>query len=336
MLLIAHGLAHTLAGMRATEGPRPWIMTAAWGLALVGFAGSGLGLLGVRGLAGTWRQFAALGIAGSVALLGLGWPAPLAAAGLALDAAVAALLLASRTREIATGAAEPMRSGFRIAGLLGLTALLGLGVLVAAGPWHMRWGSTLAELRATLPGDDPAMRPRYQIQHAIAIHATPDRVWPWLAQLGEDRGGFYSYVGLERLLGLRVRNAGRIHPEWQRLSTGDTIFATHAGWLGFRSRLGWRVGLVRPDTVLVLDGWGAFVLLPAGPDSTRLIIRTRGAGPDGLAQVVLAPLGFTLFEPAHFLMQRKMLLTLKERAEHPSSPTSARGTSTPDEAAQSR
>jgi hypothetical protein len=88
--------------------------------------------------------------------------------------------------------------------------------------------------------------------------------------------------------------------------------------------------------VLVLDGWGAFVLLPAGPDSTRLIIRTRGAGPDGLAQVVLAPLGFTLFEPAHFLMQRKMLLTLKERAEHPSSPTSARGTSTPDEAAQSR
>jgi hypothetical protein len=51
---------------------------------------------------------------------------------------------------------------------------------------------------------------------------------------------------------------------------------------------------------------------------------------------LLELLGFTLFEPAHFLMQRKMLLTLKGRAEHPSSRTSAWGTSTPDEAAQSR
>ena len=48
---------------------------------------------------------------------------------------------------------------------------------------------------------------------------------------------------------------------------------------------------------------------------SRLIARTRGAGPDGMPSVILAPLGFALFEPAHFIMQRKMLLTLKERAE---------------------
>lgn len=316
LLLIVHGLAHTLAGMRATEGSHPWLITAAWGAALVGFSAAGLAVLGVRGLGGTWRRFAAVGLAGSVVLLALGWPAPLAGVGLALDAVVAYVLFASRPREIVTGTVGPVRPELRVADLLAVTALFGLGVLVVTRPWHMHWGSTPAELTATLAGDDPAVLSNYQIQHAVTVHATPERIWPWLAQLGEDRGGFYSYAWLERLVGLHVRNADRIHPEWQQLSTGDTIFATHLGWLGLRRRLGWRASLVRPDTVLVLEGWGAFVLVPAGPDSTRLIVRTRGAGPDGLAAVALAPLGFTLFEPIHFLMQRRMLLTLKVRAEH--------------------
>ena len=252
-------------------------------------------------------------------LLVLGWPAPLGATGLAVDATVAGLLLATRPGEIVIGSVGPPRPGLRLADLLAVTALFCLGVLVAARPWHMRWGSTTTELRATLPGDDPAMAPNYRIQHAVTIHATPDRIWPWLVQLGEDRGGFYSYAKLERLIGLHVRNADRIHPEWQALSRGDTIFATHVGWLGLHRRLGWRVELARPDTVLVLEGWGAFVLVPAGPESTRLIVRTRGAGPDGIGAVALAPLGFTLFEPVHFLMQRRMLLMLKERAERAAS-----------------
>lgn len=322
LLLVAHGMAHTLAGMRGTEGAHPWLLTLAWGAALVGFAGAGLGLLGVRAMRPAWRRLAAAGVVGSVVLLAVGWPTPLAAVGLLVDGLVVCLVLYFWNRESPGTAAPPRRPAARALELLAIAALVWLAVLVAARPWHMRWGSTPAELQAGLPGDDTLLRPTYQIQHAVSVDAAPDRIWPWLVQLGEDRGGFYSYAWLERIFGFQVHNADRIHPEWQRLAPGDTVFATHVGWLGQRRRLGWRVGEVRPDTVLVLENWGSFVLLPVGAGSTRLIARTRGAGPDGIKSVVLAPLGFALFEPVHFIMQRKMLLTLKERAERGRAPAS--------------
>lgn len=315
VLLIVHGLAHTLAGMRATEGPPFWAMTLAWGLAVIGFAAAGCMLLGLRGLNGTWRRYATGGMAGSAVLLLFGWPGPLAAAGLAIDAVILGGMLTTRSTDGVIGGigaepeSVPPRDRFAIVALALLT------VLVLTRPVTQRWGSSSAELRADLPGDDSSLRSVYQIQHAVTIHTTPDRVWPWLVQLGEDRGGFYSYAGLERLVGLRVHNADRIHPEWQDLEVGDTIFATHAGWLGQQRRLGWRVSVLRPDTVLVLERWGSFVLLPIDGSSTRLIVRSRGGGADRPGSVALAPLGFLLFEPIHFLMERKMLLTIKRRAE---------------------
>lgn len=315
ILLIAHGLAHTLAGMRGFEGPHPRLTTVAWAVALVGFAGAGFTLLGVRGLGGTWRRFAGVGLVGSVLLLAVGWHGPLAAAGLAFDALVAVLLVGARGPEVAIGSAGGERPRLRVVDLLAVTALFGLGALVLARPWAMRWGSSAGEVAAALPGDAAALVPTYRIQHAVTVRAPPERIWPWLAQLGEDRGGFYSFDRVERLAGLHVSNADRIHPEWQQLAAGDTVFATHVGWLGMRRRLGWRVAEARRDTVLVLEGWGSFVLVPTGPETTRLIARTRGAAPDNLAAVALAPLGLTIFEPMHFVMQRRMLLTLKARAE---------------------
>jgi hypothetical protein len=188
-----------------------------------------------------------------------------------------------------------------------------VAVVILTRPWHLRWGSSDAELRATLPGDDLVPNPHYTIQHAVTVHATPDSVWPWLVQLGQDRGGFYSYAWLERLVGDDIRNANRIHPEWQTLRTGDLVRATQPDYLGgvFGSNVGWRVTRLEPNRVLVLGGWGAFVLEPAN-GSTRLIVRTRGAGKPNVA---LAPFGLLVFEPAHFIMQRRMLLGIKERAE---------------------
>jgi hypothetical protein len=315
VLLIVHGLAHTLAGMRATEGPLFWSMTLAWVLAVIGFAAAGCMLLGLRGLSGTWRRYATGGLVGSAALLLLGWPGPLAAAGLSIDAVILGSVLATRTRDGVIGGIGPEPESVAARDRLVIVALAALTLLVLTRPVTQRWGSSSAELRADLPGDDSSLRPIYQIQHAVTIHATPDRVWPWLVQLGEDRGGFYSYAALERLVGLRVHNADRIHPEWQRLEVGDTIFATHAGWLGQQRRLGWRVSALRPDTVLVLERWGSFVLVPVDGSATRLIVRSRGGGADGPWSVALAPLGFLLFEPIHFLMERKMLLTIKRLAE---------------------
>ena len=191
-----------------------------------------------------------------------------------------------------------------------------VAVVIVARPWHQQWGSSDAELRATLPGDDLVPNAHYTIQHAVTIRATPDAVWPWLVQLGQDRGGFYSYDWLERLIGDDIRNAERIHPEWQTLHEGDLVRAVQPDYMGgvFGPDVGWRIVRLEPNRMVVLGGWGAFVLEPVG-GSTRLIVRSRGANEPNVA---LAPFGLLVFEPAHFIMQRRMLLGIKERVERTS------------------
>jgi hypothetical protein len=317
VLLVLHGLAHTLAGMRATDvmggaasGGLLWAATALWLLAALGFIAAGAGRLGAAPFRTAWREAAWIGVGASVVLLAAFWRVPLALPALAANAAVAAALL--RTRGALPHPHGPARRASSAAAVL-LVAWLGL--LILARPWHMRWGSTGEELHRALPGDEAAARPSYQIQHAVAIGAPPEEVWPWLAQLGHDRGGFYSYAWLENAFGLRVRNADRVHPEWQSIAAGDTVLATPDDYLGLGRRYGWRVARAEPGRVLVLENWGAFVLEPAGDGTTKLIVRTRGGGSDGLASVALAPLGLFLFEPAHFVMQRRMLVGIRARTE---------------------
>ena len=112
-----------------------------------------------------------------------------------------------------------------------------------------------------------------------------------------DRHHSLSYDWLERAVGDKVRNADRIHPEWQALAAGDLVRATQPDSLGgvFDPDIGWRVVRLEPQRALVLGGWGAFVLEPKN-GYTRLIVRARGAGKPNVA---LAPLGLLVFEPAH-------------------------------------
>src|SRR5437588_12622214 len=90
-------------------------------------------------------------------------------------------------------------------------------------PRHLRWGATEAEASGPLPGDDliPAAGPAST--HAVTIHAPPEAVWPWVAQLGQNHAGFYSYTALENLLGCQMRNTHRIVPEWQQIRVGDPV-----------------------------------------------------------------------------------------------------------------
>jgi hypothetical protein len=327
-LLVLHGIAHILPGMRVTTSLHWWIpgdsapaalvrwllAVSFWGVATLGLTGAGLGLLGVRFYGAHWRRLLMAGAACSLVLLGLAWRAPLALPGIGLDL----LLLAWAWRvghSTATIELPGGRGRHRVAAFMATAFSVFLALLILAYPWHMRWGSSEAELRSSLPGDESMARPTYLIQHSVTINAPPSAVWPWLVQLGGDRAGFYSYSKLENLFGLGIRNADRIHPEWQRLGAGDSVFATPRGWLGIDHRLGWRVSRVEPERVLVLDLWGAFVLEPAGSGRTRLIVRTRGAEPDRMLGLLLAPAGFLVFEPAHFIMERKMLLEIKRRAE---------------------
>jgi hypothetical protein len=127
--------------------------------------------------------------------------------------------------------------------------------------------------------------------------------------MGQTRGGFYSYTWLENLVGCHMRNADEIVPEWQELKVGDSV------WLHPKAPPV-EVAAVDPGRALVLKPWGAFVLRPIDERTTRLIIRSQGDYSPDLKNAVLNFLLWrVVFEPAHFIMERKMLLGIKERAE---------------------
>jgi hypothetical protein len=182
--------------------------------------------------------------------------------------------------------------------------------------WRRRWGSTGEERALRLPGDELVPEPQWTYNHAVSIDAPRSAVWQWLLQLGQGRGGFYTYEGLENLVGCQIHNVMEIRPELQRLRVGDTI-VTHGG-----SGYGPPVTRIEPERALVLGGppnekgsqatW-AFHLLDGPNGSTRLLERGHGVAGRGL----LEKLGFGpyLIDPIGFVMSKKMLRTIKKLAE---------------------
>jgi hypothetical protein len=193
---------------------------------------------------------------------------------------------------------------------------------LALGPvlhhWRTRWGASDAEVRRPLPGDDLVPAPDWSYTHAITIDAPRTAVWPWLLQLGQGRGGFYSYEALENLVGCDIHNVPELRPALQDLHEGDVV-RLH--------RSGFGPGVIELDDAraLVLGGdpdahgsratWSFHLVeLPGG--RTRLIERGRHVAGRGL----VAKLGFGpyLVDPIGFVMSRKMLRTIKRLAEsHP-------------------
>ena len=195
-------------------------------------------------------------------------------------------------------------AGLAIAGA-GAVAAYALGIR----PWHLRWGATDEEVNQHLIGDELAPSPKLKATHAITIDAPAADVWPWLLQMGQTRGGFYSYAWLENLVGCHMHNADEIVPEWQELNVGDKV------WLHPKAPPV-EVTTIEPGRAIVLKGWGAFVLQPIDEKRTRLIIRSQGDyDPDLKNPILNLLLWRVVFEPAHFIMERKMLLGIKVRAE---------------------
>src|SRR5580765_1876299 len=91
-------------------------------------------------------------------------------------------------------------------------------------PWFLRWGATPEEVTAARPGDERVPVARDRVTWAVTIHAPPNHVWPWIAQLGQDRGGFYSYEVLEDLVGCEMPRAERILPQHQEWRAGDRLW----------------------------------------------------------------------------------------------------------------
>jgi hypothetical protein len=177
--------------------------------------------------------------------------------------------------------------------------------------WMSRWGATPPDLTRVMAGDRLLVDPTYSGTMAVTVNATPEDIWPWLAQIGYQRGGLYSYDWLDRLFGYLDRpSATRILPEFQHLAVGDEIPLGRGP--------SWPVGAIEPNRALVLDmrnmgglDWvWQFGLYPVDETRTRLISRSRVR-----AQAVWARLLTHVIEPAGFLMTRRMLLGLKQRAE---------------------
>jgi hypothetical protein len=206
-------------------------------------------------------------------------------------------------------------------------ALVGYATLVR--PRILRWGASDEEVAKRLPGDEVVAQPRYQTTHAVTIKAPRGEVWPWLVQLGQGRGGLYSFDWLENLFGLGFASADRIIPDLQTLQVSDQV------WLSPRDSampLWYQVLDLQPPQTLVLGPHGdrnealdqglpwptwAFVLRDLGNGSTRLVVRMR-------SDFKPTPLGLLAnkyaLEPVHFAMERKMLLGIKHRAERAVTP----------------
>jgi hypothetical protein len=184
------------------------------------------------------------------------------------------------------------------------------------------WGATSGEAHEAMPGDELVPDPASTTTRAITVSAPASEVWPWLVQIGTDRGGWYTHERLERLLGVPVHNASEIHPEWQRLAVGDVVELCPPGWLGTP---GMRMPVVRADdgSCIVLrqeppsspwDGVWSFHLRAEGRGRTRVIIRSRTAVPHGSTRVLMelvSPIGTAVT----WLMESGMLRGIRDRAE---------------------
>ena len=174
----------------------------------------------------------------------------------------------------------------------------------------LTWGATQDEAERTLPGDELLEQADIVSTRAIAIDAPAAAVWPWLVQMGPGRAGAYTYDWIENMLGLDMHSADTIVPELQHLEVGEVLPGTRGDGTGMR------VERLEPEHVLATrseDGrWVWSFVLAEDDGVTRLVSRNRistGALSQG------GKLGMAVMEPGSLVMERKMLLGIKQRAE---------------------
>jgi len=212
-------------------------------------------------------------------------------------------------------------------GLAAASAAAVAAYVTAIRPWHLRWGATDDEVDLPLPGDHFVPNAKLKATHAITINASPKEIWPWLVQIGQGRGGFYSYDWIENSMGLDIQTTKKILPEFQDLKVGDVIPLSPDG-------IGVPVVYLEPQNSLVLHGdtrepgpgtppilkegdymasvWG-FHLILQEDGSTRLVERIFIDWNDSPLNTVF----YRVFlEPGSFIMEQKMLRGIKESAEN--------------------
>jgi hypothetical protein len=202
-----------------------------------------------------------------------------------------------------------------------------LGTTIGAPVLRRRynvWGASAAEVGSPMPGDELVPSPRMGYTRAISIDAPPVVVWSWLVQIGQGRGGLYSFDGLENLARCGIHSTDRIHPDLQSLAEGDLIrLGAPQGYPCFRvASLRTAESLVLiaadpmpPHEVATAESPGGcstwqWQLRPTDEGrGTRLLARQRLTYPDAMAVM------WHVVEPIGFVMERQMLRGIKRRAE---------------------
>jgi hypothetical protein len=170
------------------------------------------------------------------------------------------------------------------------------------------FGARPDEVARRLPGDDLLEGADIVATRAITIDAPPSAIWPWLLQMGPGRGGVYTYDWIENLFGLNMHSADEIVPAWQTTKVGDEWHNPQGG--------GMRIVRLEPERVLAMrsfDGsWVWSFVIVDEDEGTRFLSRNRflmkGGALKGLFEMLV-------MEPGSLVMERKMLLGIKERAE---------------------
>ena len=172
--------------------------------------------------------------------------------------------------------------------------------------WMKRWGAAPADLTRVMAGDHLLPDPTYSSTMAITVNAPPEHIWPWLVQIGYQRGGLYSYDWVDQLFGyLDGPSSVEILENFQNVTAGDVIPIGRVG--------GWLVRIVDAPRSFVIEpvpgkvSW-AFSLYEYEPGRTRLVTRIR-------ARLAFSVINLAL-DPAEFIMIRRMLLGIRERAEN--------------------
>ncbi len=176
-----------------------------------------------------------------------------------------------------------------------------------------RWGATAAEVNRVLPGDELVTHPKGGFTQAISISRPREKVWPWVAQIGQGRGGFYSYDFLENLIGCRIHSADEVVPAFQHDEKSEGL-RLHPDVLPVP------FAAADPGRTLLFGGrwfedepvsW-VLTLDDVGENACRLVSRWVSDFKPGLGNTLRYK---AFIGPISVVMGRKMLLGIKKRAE---------------------
>ena len=183
--------------------------------------------------------------------------------------------------------------------------IIGLVYWIFIRPYHICWGATNEEQKMKLPGDELISANSFVSTRAITIYATKERIWPRIAQTGQNRGGFNSYQWLENLFTANMKNANSIDSSLLQIKQGDTLYLAQAGPYIL-------VTGIESGRYISMTGWTLY-LKSIDSATTRLIVRYPSFEiKKGLLNAIYY---YGIFESAHFIMESGMMLGIKKHAE---------------------